>query len=167
MTKAALAFLTVPALAACSLVTLPPQPLPDVTLTTPLPLVASGLRLFQEAPLFPAPVDGRLKNISVTGQATLSVPASSRVVVDVLLTRDLPVNCLSYGGYRGCLAGGETVGTVTFEAGQTGASVLLRGASLTELAHAAQGHLGLMLKEGSLPANTTVQLTGLRAAATL
>ncbi|GHG08454.1 hypothetical protein GCM10017783_21330 [Deinococcus piscis] len=160
-----LPLLAVPTLAGCGTVPLPAVGLPDVSLTTPVPLTASGLRIFQNGTLFPAPVSRQLKNFQLTGTAALNKPVGEPTVFDVLLTRDLPVGCMAYADYSACASGGQSIGTVSFAAGAAQAPLLLRGDLLNTLAYEGTGHIGLQLREGSLSAGATLKLSNLQAKA--
>ena len=160
-----LPLLLLPALAGCGNVPLPPVSLPSVSLTTPVPLTASGVRVFQNGVLFPAPVSRQLKNFELRGTAALNAPAAAPTVFDVLLTRDLPADCMPYAVYSACLSGGQSIGTVSFAAGAAQAPVLLRGDLLNTLAYEGAGHIGLQVRGGQLPAGTTLTLSDLQARA--
>ena len=170
-----LPLLAAPALAGCGGISIPEQSLPDVVMTTPVTLDSGNLLvnnvvLFREAPLFTAPVDSRIKDVRVSGTATLNTPASSKLVLDVLLVSDLSglgSTCASYEGYRACIGAGtaQNIGTVTVDAGQTVGTVTLGGSLLTTLAHQGKGHLGLHIQQGVLPKDSTLSLTNMKVGA--
>lgn len=156
-------------LAGCGVIPLPTQPLPDLQFTTPLALGPSEGRLFSEAPLFDAPVPRTVRNVTVTGTATLSAPVAQETRVNVLITRTLPgfPGCVPYSGYRLCQSGGEVIGTLVFAAGSNAAQLRLRSPVLDTLAHSGEGYVGLQLAAGTVPAGTTLRLNNLRAGAFL
>lgn len=167
--KRLLALPAVAALVGCGAIPLPSQPLPDAEFSVPVALGPAQERVFSETPLFDAPVRRALKRVTVSGTATLNAPVANETRVEVLAVRNLPgfPTCVSQGGYRLCSSGGEVVGTITFAPGSRSAEFTLRSPLLDELAHAGQGYAGLRLAQGSLPANTTLQLRGMRAGAYL
>ena len=160
-----LPLLALPTLTGCGTVPLPPVALPDVELTAPVALNGSVGRLFAGTELFAQPVDARLKNLSVTGQARLNTPASTRLVMDVLLTRELPADCVPYGPAQLCTSGGQSIGKAVFAAGEKAAELRLGGEVLNTLAHGGEGHLGLRLTEGSVTAGTVLTFSDLEAKA--
>lgn len=157
------------ALAGCGVIPLPPQALPDLEFTTPVPLNAalvSSVRVFSPDPLFDAPVPRTVRNVTVTGTAALAAPVTQEVRLTVLIARTLP-DCEAVNGYRICTSGGEPLGTITFAPGTREAQFTLRSRVLDELAYSGQGYVGLQLTAGSVPAGTTLRLNNLRAGAFL